>query len=101
MSDYYDIVPGVYRDYQDYFGNLECQDNEWDSDRNDEWGASHLPNFNWEAVVSRLIDQLENAWDGNEIEAVMSKYSQTVIDIAWNRLSNRQKVILNALLTYL
>lgn len=101
MSDYYDIVPGVYRDYQDYFGNLERQDNEWDSDRNDEWGASHLPHFNWEAVVSRLIDQLENAWDGNEIEAVMSKYSQTVIDIAWNRLSNRQKVILNALLTYL
>jgi len=98
MSDYYDNSPGVYRDYQGYFGNLERQDNEWGAARDKEWEASPLPQFLWEVVVSRLVAQLEDAWDGNEIEAVMSKYTQTVIDTAWNRLSDYQKVILNALL---
>lgn len=100
MSDYYDTVPGVYQDYQDYFGKLEREDNEWEFSRSHEWEASHRPHFNWESVVLRLIAQLEVAQDVNEIEAVMSKYDQIVIDIAWKRLGNDQKVKLNALLNY-
>lgn len=99
MSDYYDTVPGVYRDYQDYFGKLEREDNQWDSGQSHEW-ESHSSHFNWEAVVLRLIAQLEVAQDVKQIEAVMSKYDQIVIGIAWKRLSKDQKVKLNALLNY-
>jgi hypothetical protein len=97
MFDYYDTVPGVYRDYQDYFGELEREDNEWDSGQSHEW-ESHSSHFNWEVVVLRLIAQLEVAQDVQQIEAVMSKYDQIVIDIAWKRLSKDQKLTPSPLL---
>lgn len=98
MADYYDTLPGVYRDYQDYFGKLEFQDNEFNTACNDEWQTSPFPRFNWEAVVSRFINDIENAKGENEMKAIIAKYNQTVIDIACNRLSNDYKAIINALL---
>ncbi|MEP0776660.1 hypothetical protein NDI39_03420 [Microcoleus sp. ZQ-A2] len=49
--------------------------------------------------VMELITQMENAWDWNEIEAAISKYTTDVRQIAWTRLSERQKAMFKALLS--
>ena len=49
--------------------------------------------------VMELITQMENAWDWDEIEAATSKYSTAVRQIAWTRLSERQKAMFKALLS--
>jgi hypothetical protein len=49
--------------------------------------------------VMELITEMENAWDWDEIEAAISKYTTDVRQIAWTRLSERQKAMFKALLS--
>lgn len=47
--------------------------------------------------ATKLITQMENAWDWNEIEIIMSKYSKPVRQMAWKCLTNRQKAMFKSL----
>ncbi len=47
-----------------------------------------------------LITQMDNAWDWNEIEIIISKYSKPVRQIALKCLTDRQKAMFKSLSNY-
>ncbi len=118
MSVNDNVAWGDYEGWQNYFARFDRQDNEWGSSQRHQSQHSYLSGrkvgegLEKEGVISapaklskqhsisasQLAIKLKEAWDGYEIESLMSKSSQALQKIAWRYLSDREKTICNALL---